>query len=269
MDVVLTELAYQLDSIPAFPYLVTLHVMNVSAGLRNTIGPKPVSWYYSLILCIFASFGGSTLGYFLLNKHFPILASPYFIPAAIVIWYFMMQKPLGDLLYKIFSFPPIRIMAICASAIFSQRSVTSCVDMSQEIYPGALFSALIIATVSGVGGLIFITLDIHLRNTGAPVHIGGYLKLTLGLVLVYMFLTDAFGLFWGPFLGSKEARLITTTLLITNNVLSYMLGPFNPFSPFEGLFFRVVAPEVTYTSGYGPKKQQQDQPEKEPKKKNN
>eukprot|EP00871_Galdieria_phlegrea_P003132 jgi/Galph1/381/GphlegSOOS_G5086.1 len=158
MEPLFLKLAELLIQIPIFPWLVLVHVVNVSLKVAQLPGHNELYWLKSLVLSFMVAFGGSTIAHVLSGKPVPWVFSPNdrLILITFVGWWITNHM----LFFQIISRWRIVKATIAAfAAVVKTRSIIQFIDQSQKWFSAGFIGTVVLGTISGSGGSLFLTME--------------------------------------------------------------------------------------------------------------
>lgn len=149
--------------LPALPFLLACHALYVALVVRRITRGREF-WLKSLILTVCGAFGGSTLSCVLLGEPAPLFttASNVMFGYVLIAWWVVEVFPL---LRHLFEFRVFMAMLTFFEMIVKGRNVLSFVDkvLGMGFEGGIGTGTVILAGLSGTGGLLLITMDRKLK----------------------------------------------------------------------------------------------------------
>lgn len=242
-------LRWFLLDLPVVPVLLAFHVLFAASAIHAP-GTSRHFWFKSLVLSVFAAFGGSTLASVFSGATPPLFTtgSNYMLGYIGVAWYLVHTlSPVRTVL----AFRPVRAVLAFGAMAAKARTIFSFVDAFVKRFPGAAAGAIVLGGLSGSGGSLFVTFERKLRlGPKAPSELSkpgwGFKSAYLASALYYV-LTDPDEVLRGLQLPLRavvprdDARFGIALALTSHAALEALLGRhFNPMYLVESLFYAVA-----------------------------
>jgi len=142
-------------------FLLVCHAINACIAVRNKLKYERGGWLYHLLSTCLVGVGGGTISCLILGLHPHALESNHIIPLIAIIWYFINHSP-NDLLFKLVSFPLLKLVYTNGASVHRAIAIVSGLLRVSRVIPGSHVAALLIGTISGIGGTILLSI---LSNT--------------------------------------------------------------------------------------------------------
>lgn len=242
-------LRWFLLSVPVVPVLLTFHVLFAASSTHSPTSARHF-WFKSLVLTIFAAFGGSTLASILSGATPPLFTtgSNFMLGYIAAAWYCVHTlAPVRSLL----ALRPVRALLAFGATAAKARTIFSFVDAFVARFPGACAGAIVLGGLAGSGGSLFVTFERKLRlGAKAPSELSrpgwGFKSAYLASALYYV-LTDPDEVLRGMQLplrsvvAREDARFGIALALSSHAAIEALLGRhFNPIYFVESLFYAVA-----------------------------
>ncbi|KAI0562022.1 TRIC channel [Gracilaria domingensis] len=240
------ELEWFLVDLPVIPLLLTAHATFASLNIyRLTRGRQ--FWLKSLVLTIFAAFGGSTLANVLSGRPAPLFthSSNYMLSYVTATWYMVNHFSIVRALLSFRPFAAIlSFMAMAAKA----RAIFNFIDEHNRHFPGAAAGAIVLGGLSGSGGSFFVTLERIVQQgfaAGGELSAPGWgFKSAYIAASLYYIMTDPHTVLRSNInslsfaVHPRSARFWISLFLCSHAAFETLIGRhINPFYAFEQIFF--------------------------------
>jgi len=226
---------------PMFPLMFGFHSLLVAVGLKQQL--KKEHWLFSLLVTLISAVAGGTLGSLLLCQIPGWMNSNTMIPLAALSWYLVHYSPF-DLVYKLATKTPLQYFILIMGTATRARSMINGVESAIAVLPQSAFAAILVGTVSGMGGTLVGNLlqkslseDKHLSEFSRPTWSS---QSALFCATVYYILLGLTAMFSSePHLSIKMARFLVFGYLVLHALTTQIAGPFTPFplNIFQRLFY--------------------------------
>eukprot|EP00737_Agarophyton_chilense_P000620 gb/GEZJ01000689.1/.p1 GENE.gb/GEZJ01000689.1/~~gb/GEZJ01000689.1/.p1 ORF type:complete len:348 (+),score=46.71 gb/GEZJ01000689.1/:35-1045(+) len=243
------ELQWFLIDQPVLPVLLVAHALFASLNIyRLTRGRQ--FWLKSLVLTIFAAFGGSTLASICTAKPVPLLthSSNFMLSYVTVAWYAVNHY---STIRNFLSFRPIAAVLAFTAMAAKARTIFNFIDQHNRLFPGAAAGAIVLGGLCGSGGSFFITLERIVQHgfsaagdLSAP---GWGFKSAYIAAAAYYVATDPHMMFRTSLapvsyaLHPRAARFWIALFLCSHAAVETLVGThINPFFVFEHILFAVT-----------------------------
>lgn len=237
-----------LIDVPVIPFLITFHVLFAAISTYKG-GASRHFWLKSLVLTLFAAFGGSTLSSILSGAPPPLftMGSNYMFGYVAAAWYVVnMVAPIRMLLM----FRPVAAVLAFGAQAAKARSIFGFIDGFILRYPRSAVGAIVLGGLAGSGGTLILGFERKLRM-GKASHSefsrpgwtfkSAYLASTLYYMLTDQdsFLRDLFG--WNIVIAKDRARFWIALALCCHAAIEALWGKhINPLYIFETAFYLVM-----------------------------
>lgn len=167
--------AVALTQLDMFPFLVFCHVLQVTLKLYQLPGFARQYWLKTWIVTFCVAFGGSTLAHLLCGKAVPWVTSPNDRRLIITTWIaWWLVHRLCWFFSLVSRWSLLRATIAGFAAVAKARSVMQFVDNVHKWYPiggnhGGILATVVLGTVAGCGGNLFLVLEEKLRCPAATV----------------------------------------------------------------------------------------------------
>lgn len=242
-------LRWFLLDMPVVPILLAFHSLFAAMKIHELTGGRQY-WFKSLVLTMFAAFGGSTLSAVFSGSPAPLftVSSNYMIGYITVAWYVVDQcKPLRVLLA---TRPFNAILAFGATAA-KARAIFGFMDNFIPAFPGAVAGAVVLGGLTGSGGALFVGMEKKVRmglRTPSELSSPGWgFKSAYMAAFCYYIVTDPEGVFKSALIplqynATREAaRFAISLVLCSHAALETLWGKhINPVYIFEEFMYAVT-----------------------------
>lgn len=235
--------------VPVVPVLLSFHVLFAAT---QTAAPSPARhfWFKSLVLTIFAAFGGSTLAAVFSGAPPPLFTngSNFMLGYCFVAWYLVHTLPP---LRAVLSWRLIKALLAFGAMAAKSRSIFAFVDRFVIAFPRAAAGAIVLGGVAGSGGSLFVAFERKLRlGAAAPSQLSrpgwGFKSAYLAAALYYIatdpdhVLRDA-ALPLRAVIHRDHARFAIALALCSHAFVEALIGRHvNPLYALESVFYAVA-----------------------------
>lgn len=241
------ELANSVLQLEMFPYFDISHVIMCCMHIKSDFGhgikekgaqifsrKHPLACWLS---CMFSTYSGTILANFLLNE--PIVGAfknTQHVLLSTAVWYLLFYSPF-DLVYKLCSFLPIKLVIACMKEINRCHKIHHGVIQASKIYPSSYFIIVMIGTVKGNGSGLLQVVERMFRGVWQPSaveFIQPSLAMKASIAASILFLVDKkTDLITAP---HALVYIVVVIFLVYFKISAIVLDIKNPFGPFENLF---------------------------------
>lgn len=231
----------------------------VAAVAYNRCTWKYNSYIYALASCMLFSYGGGFTSRLIICQTPGIWGSNVDVPLAMVVWFLIFFTPFR----YVYGFLPFKLIFIVGESICWLRSLSSTVDLATSRFPGSVFAALVLGTIGGCGGGLWMRWESQYWNMNPGSNSNG-VKMTFLSVLIYYSQHESLrqqGLIpsWLDLMSGRDAQILAGCLLIVWSLIAELWKPINLFGPFEFVFDSIFInnrPQVEkeYQEGIGKEK---------------
>ncbi|KAM3938386.1 trimeric intracellular cation channel type B isoform 1-T2 [Leptodactylus fuscus] len=250
----ISEAAVHFSRLSMFPYfdgahyLVSVMSAREQAGAIDVASRSPVACWFSAMLCCFG--GGILSSLLLAEPPAAILSNSTNIIYATIVWYMVYYSPL-DMLYRCFSFLPLRVIAAAMKEVTRTWKILAGVTQAQSRFKDALLVMVANGWAKAAGGGLISNFEQLVRGVWKP-ESNELLKMSypvkISLVGSILFTLQQIEVL--P-IERPHLMLIFTMFLIITKVRMMLTrssaSPFQPAEEFIGhlLFGLQQAPKVT------------------------
>lgn len=191
-----------------------------------------ITWFASFVLCFLQGYGGGVLNSFFYGPINPPFFSDSIVITALLAWFLIFRIPA---VRAIFNFFPIKVVFYILEGIHAVKAVTRTVDVVVLNTPDLYFAPIILATIAGAGGSLWIIADQRLRGIETNITIEHNLKICSAVATFYYCSAYIFEL-----CAKDIARLLMTLFYCGNLLISITYGPINVFRISDFFFNKVT-----------------------------